>query len=175
MDLLYSLLLFLLGAYSLLVTIRVLLQYFRISPSNPVSQAVINATDPTLRPLRRLTGQVRNIDLSAVLVCIILETLQNVIKVGVDLSCLLAAPVDFLANIAKILIALLIVRIIFSFIPVQSTGWTSLIVEASNVVLRPFRNFPLQIGPIDLTPGLVLLMLFFVNSFLMNIKISLLF
>lgn len=172
MNFLITLLLFVIGIFSLLITIRALMQIMRINALNPVSQAVIKATDPTLRPLRRLVGQVRNVDVAAVIVCLALESVQNGIMYGFGLSAVLASPIDVIDNVVKILIVLMIVRIVFSFIPVQSSGWTSLIVDASNIVLRPFRNFNLQIGPFDLTPGIILILLFFLSTFLGNAKLA---
>lgn len=172
MNFLITLLLFVIGIFSLLITIRALMQFMRVNALNPVAQAVIKATDPTLRPLRRFVGQVRNVDVAAVIVCLALESVQNGIMYGFGLSSVLASPIDVIDNVVKILIVLMIVRIVFSFIPVQSSGWTSLIVDASNIVLRPFRNFNLQIGPFDLTPGIILILLFFLSTFLGNAKLA---
>ena len=152
------------------------MQLLRVNALNPVAQSVIKATDPALKPLRRFVGQFHNLDLAAVFVCLVLESIQNIILYGdgVWLRGILAAPIDVIDNVVKILIVLMIVRIVFSFIPVQSSGWTSLIVDASNVVLRPFRTFNLQIGPFDLTPGIILVLLFFLSTFLANSKAAIL-
>ena len=173
MDLLLSLLVFVVGAYSLLITIRAMLQVMRVSPTNSVAQAISRATDPTLQSLRRKLGSFQRIDIASVVVCLLLEsaiTASNLFfyqpeainsPAGFAMVTLLLGAIGVLSNIGMILIVLLIVRVVFSFIPVQSSSWTSLIIEASNTVLRLFSRFNLQIGPIDLMPGVLLLLLYF--------------
>ena len=190
MSVLLTLVMFVIGAYSLLVTIRVLLQFLRVNPRNPLADSVVRFTDPPTKPLRKLLGQPYRIDLAAVVLCLALETVVRILHpwyaaqirgeeitesiplLNLVLASLVASPFELLSNVVSILIVLLIIRVILSFIPLQSSPMTNLISDASNAMLRPFRNFNLQIGMFDLTPAILLILLWFANSFLQDMNLA---
>ena len=170
MDLFVEIGRFFLAIYSFIVSLRFMLQLMGVNPSNQVVSGIIKVTDPVLKPLRPVVPRFRKVDLAAIVVTLVLEFLHSSFSVGFGMVSLLLSPLELLSNICTILLVLIIIRVIYSFIPIQTNDLTSLVVEASIAVLRPFRRFSLQIGPFDLTPALVLILLFFVMSYITRMK-----
>ena len=59
--------------YMLLVMLRFLLQVVRADFYNPICQFIVKATNPPLRPLRRVIPGVGGIDLASVILLLVLQ------------------------------------------------------------------------------------------------------
>ena len=63
------------GLYLLAVLLRFLLQIAKADFYNPVSQAVVRATDPLVRILRKVIPGYRGIDFSTLILAIVIEAI----------------------------------------------------------------------------------------------------
>ncbi len=81
----------------------------------------------------------------------------------------------FLFNtIFNILYFLLIVRIILSWFAVNPYNEiVQLLYRITDPILAPFRRLPLQMGPIDFSPIVAFLALWFVRNFVVGILLQL--
>jgi YggT family protein len=61
--------------YLLIVLLRFILQLVRADFYNPLSQFIVRATHPLLRPLRRVIPSIGGLDLSSLLLAIIVQLL----------------------------------------------------------------------------------------------------
>ncbi|MBF0414488.1 MAG: YggT family protein [Magnetococcales bacterium] len=70
---------FILGIYTWLILIRVLLSWVNPDPYNPIVQFLIQATEPVLRPFRRLIPSVAGLDLSPVAALLAVQLVQRLL------------------------------------------------------------------------------------------------
>jgi len=61
--------------YLLIVLLRFILQLVRADFYNPLSQFIVRATHPLLRPLRRFIPSVGGLDLSSLVLAVLLQML----------------------------------------------------------------------------------------------------
>ena len=73
------------GLYILIVMLRFVLQVVRADFYNPVSQFIVRATNPVLRPLRRYVPGAGGIDLASVLLMVVLNWFSKVGLSGFEL------------------------------------------------------------------------------------------
>ena len=64
------------GVYTLIILLRFLLQWVRAAEFNPISQFLVRATAPVLRPTRRFIPSAGNIDLAALIVAWLLKSIE---------------------------------------------------------------------------------------------------
>ncbi len=69
----------LLSFYSLLIFIRIIFSWVMVSRSNRVMRLLVNATDPLLRPLRRIVPLVGTFDISPIVAFIVIWLFQSAI------------------------------------------------------------------------------------------------
>ncbi|HHJ80990.1 MAG TPA: YggT family protein, partial [Candidatus Tenderia electrophaga] len=61
------------GLYMLIVLLRLMLQMVRADFHNPLSQFIVKATNPPLKPLRRLIPGIAGIDVASVVLLFLLQ------------------------------------------------------------------------------------------------------
>lgn len=159
----------LLSLYAMVILLRFILQLVRADFYNPLSQFVVKATNPLLRPLRRIVPGLRGIDFAALL----LTYLVALLTVAVLSFIAGAQPtVVALALYAFMKCLLLLIHLYFFTILVQvilswvSPGWSpvSAVLHSLNApLLRPIQKILPTMGGIDLSPLLVIILLQFVS------------
>jgi YggT family protein len=152
--------------YLLCFLLRVLLQAVRADFYNPMSQFIVNATNPLVRPARRLVPVLRGFDLQTFVVLVVLELLVTI---------LLLAMAGFEVRIDQ-LIWLVIFRLIsltlwtyticiFVYVVLSWLAQASyspiamLIGQVIEPVLRPARRLLPVMGGLDLSPLIVLILI----------------
>lgn len=158
----------LIGVFTLLVLLRFVFQWVKADFYNPISQGVVKATTPVLKPFRRIIPGFAGLDIAALVVVILLNMLSIVITI------LLAGKsfVEYLPFIAIIgalkLIASLINiasfcmlgSIILSFVaPMSSHPAAMLLTQVAEPIFAPFRKLMPDMGGIDLSPIFAFLLL----------------
>jgi YggT family protein len=79
-DIVRTLLYYILVAFNVILLARVLLTWFpNIDRNNPIVQFIYNVTEPILRPIRNLLPQTGMIDFSPLIVFLILSVLMRII------------------------------------------------------------------------------------------------
>jgi YggT family protein len=154
------------GLYILVVMLRFLLQLVRADFYNPVSQFIVKATQPALKPLRRVVPGVAGMDLSSVVLMLGLQMLE------LWLILLLLGREAGLAGLLVLAVArlvqLLIYVFMFSIIALVVLSWVQpqsynpvfgLLNSISSPVMRPARRLLPPMGGLDLSPILVFLVL----------------
>ena len=171
--------------YLLLVMLRFILQMLRADFYNPVSQFVLRATAPPLKPLRRIIPGIARQDMSALVLCFLILIAKYYILRGLgvgvtDIANYLApigsvsfvgmaiiALADLLALFINIFLFAVIIQVILSWVnPGNYNPAIGLINSVSNPVMRPIQRFIPPLGGIDLSP-------LFATLFLMVVKMLL--
>ncbi|MEZ5558483.1 MAG: YggT family protein [Pseudomonadales bacterium] len=172
---------FVLQIVSFLFVARFLLQACRVDFYNPISQGVVKATDPLLKPLRLVLPGYRNLDFAAFLMAVVTEV--------VLIMSLTALQGGYSGGIALILakavldILLLIIRIFWwSILIVIIAGWIApgsyhpalgLLQQITEPLLAPARRLLPALGGLDFSPILVFLILGLLERMLPQIFASL--
>jgi YggT family protein len=154
---------FLFGVYILVVMLRFLLQLTRADFYNPVSQFIVKATSPLLNPLRRVIPGVAGIDIAAVVLMWLLQSLELALIViisgmGASLAATLAWALPELINLAiNVFLFAILIQVILSWInPGTYNPALSLINSLTEPVLRPARRLIPPISGLDLSPMVVM-------------------
>jgi YggT family protein len=157
--------------YVMLVLLRFLLQMFRANFYNPVSQFIVRATTPPLKPLRRIIPGFAGQDMAALVLCLILLMIKyllirslgvgaldiaNVVTPIASISIaglVFVAIAEILATFINIFLFAIIIQVILSWVnPGAYNPVTAVVASISNPVMRPIRRFIPAMGGLDLSP-----------------------
>lgn len=161
------------GLYTAVVAIRFLLQWARADFYNPISQFIVKATTPALRPLRQIVPGYGGMDLAALVLVWLLTTVELgllTLLLGLDRSPLLAFGWA-LPGVVELFIDLLLftvfVQVILSWVnPDPNHPIAALLSRLTAPVMRPARRWIKPVGGIDLSPMLVVIGLTLLNMLL---------
>lgn len=148
------------GLYLLAVLLRFLLQIARADFYNPVCQTIVKVTNPALRPLRRIIPGLGGLDVSALLLGLIVQTVAIcliLLLYGVGLPNILLllgwSLTGILALVLNVYFFALIAVIILSWIaPHSHNPLAILIQQLVEPIMRPMRRLIPAIGGLDLSP-----------------------
>lgn len=163
------------GLYLIAVMLRVMLQAVRADFYNPICQFLVRATNPLLKPLRRLVPGLFGIDMAGVVLLLLIQTGLLLV-----LSWITGPPLSFPGVIvlaAAELLRLLVYIYIFSIFIMAMLSWINpdpanpvvpLLWRLTSPVLRPFRQLIPSLGGLDLTPMLAIIALLFLTRLLLD-------
>ena len=146
--------------YLLIVLLRFILQLVRADFYNPISQFIVRATQPILRPLRRVVPGFAGIDFASLVLALIVQlvVMAIIIKLmGYALPAILQLLVWSLVGITalflKIFFFALIISVILSWVAPHSHNPAAVLVyQLCEPVLAPIRRFLPSMGGLDLSP-----------------------
>ncbi len=155
------------GAYILIVMLRLLLQWVRADIHNPVSQFVIRATEPTRAPFKRLLPTIGRLDGACVVLLLILQSAEVLLVSVITGNLVPSTPALALFSLAEILqLALnvflfsILIEVIMSWISPYARNPVLMLVHSINYpLLAPARRRIPPLSGIDLSPIVVLLAL----------------
>ncbi|MEQ9450319.1 MAG: YggT family protein [Pseudomonadales bacterium] len=171
---------FIFGLLALLFWFRFLLQATDADRFNPISQAVVQASDKVCGPLRRILPHIRRIDLAsllmAILTGIIFVALLHTLASPTGISGLAVVPVIFsgliwsIYQLTQFFFFAIIIMVIASFIaPGNYNPALALIQSLLEPIMGPIRRILPPFGPLDLSPMVVLLLIYVLQNLLMSI------
>jgi YggT family protein len=154
----------LLGLYALVIVLRFLLQYVRADFYNPVSQFVVQVTDPAVRPLRRLVPGWGGWDFGSLILAWLVKALELLIVLllkGAGLHLigpLLWALPELVALVINVFLFAVLIQVIMSWInPGGYNPALELVERLTEPLLAPARRLLPPISGLDLSPMLVML------------------
>jgi len=151
----------LIGVYATLVLLRFVFQWVKADFYNPISQGIVKATTPALKPFRRIIPGFAGFDVAALVLVILLNIISLITTV------LLAGkgfidylPIIAIISVLKVLASLiniasfcLIGSIILSFVaPMSMHPMAILINQIAGPIMAPFRKILPDLGTIDISP-----------------------
>lgn len=152
--------------YIFLVLTRFLLQLVRADFYNPISQFVVKATNPPLKPLRKLIPGYAGVDVAALVLAFALVIAKifaiQLISVGSLAVDPLMLLVTALRETGRILLNYLfwsiILRIILSWVaPDPYNPMVRLVAQITEPVMAPARRILPPMGGLDLSPLLIII------------------
>lgn len=157
--------------YIILVVLRFMFQSFRADFYNPVSQFVVKATTPPLKPIRRIVPSIAGQDTASLLLAFMLIALKLflLMALGQEVTSIAGAmaPIAQVSAFGFILIALaeliaaflniflfaIIILVILSWVsPGTYNPVSQLIQTIANPVLMPVKRIIPNMGGLDLSP-----------------------
>ena len=156
------------------VMLRFLLQLARANfRYNPLARALVNITNPVLIPLRRLIPGYRGIDWATVLLMLLLAMLEIGVVLGLGgrapsaPGLLVLATAELLTVAVKLFFFAILLVVIVSWVaPDRYHPATELLAIVTEPLMRPARQLLPPVGGLDLSPILVLVLLYLTERLL---------
>lgn len=152
--------------YILAVMLRFLFQFFRADFYNPISQFLVKATTPVLRPLRRWIPGYSGIDVAALVLMLVLKLMENALIYIVNgyvpgLGGLLIFSVaSLLQLLVYVFIVAILIQAVLSWVaPGTYNPMTSVLRSLCEPLLKPVRRRLPPVGGLDFSPLAVLIFL----------------
>ena len=170
----------LLSIYLMVVIMRFLLQVARADFYNPISQFVVKATNPLVKPLRRFIPGLGGLDLVTLVLALVIQfaaiNLLYLIlahSIPSPISALIWSLIGIAATVVKIYFFSILAAIIFSWIaPGSQHPALGLLYQLNEPVMAPFRKVLPPLGGLDLSPILVFIAINVINILLAHAAIA---
>ena len=156
------------GIYILLVMLRFLLQWFRISfRGDPILRLLLRLTNPPLHLLYNFIPGWKNIDFSAVILMLVLKMIELMLIKWLYaqpfslMGLFLLAFANLLSLMIYIFIFAIIIQVILSWITPHGSynPLSNLIYSLNEPLLRPVRYWLKPVQGLDLSPLVVIVIL----------------
>lgn len=168
-DILITILLIASSFYLTIVLLRFLLQLARADFYNPITQFAVKATNPLLRPLRRIIPGWGGIDGAALVLAVIIQAITFfLILIALNGGIPSFNPLSLLTWSVLNVLDLIVTIYFWSVIAVVVVSWIApgsnhpaiqLVAQITEPVMRPVRNLMPSMGGLDLSPIIVFLIL----------------
>ncbi|MDM8349062.1 YggT family protein [Pseudomonas sp. sp1636] len=146
--------------YLLIVLLRFILQLVRADFYNPLSQFIVRATHPLLKPLRKVIPSFAGLDLASLVLAILVQLVLMALVLllmgyGLDnpLQLLIWSIIGVTALFIKVFFFALIISVILSWVAQGSHNPAAeLINQICEPLLAPIRRILPSLGGLDLSP-----------------------
>lgn len=154
------------GLYILIVMLRFLLQWARADFYNPVSQFIVKATQPPLKPLRKIIPGIGGLDMAALIFMLVLKFVELWLVTGLlgmspqvgGLAMLSIA--ELLGLLINVFIFSILIQVIISWVnPGMHNPVMGLLHSLTEPLLAPARRVIPPISGLDLSPIIVIVCL----------------
>ncbi|MEE1921726.1 YggT family protein [Pseudomonas sp. 148P] len=162
--------------YLLVIMLRFILQLVRADFYNPLSQFAVRATQPLLKPMRRIIPSLFGLDMSSLLLAVIVQMLlMGVILMllygtfGNPVQLLIWSLIGVTALFLNIFFYALIISVILSWVaPRSHNPGAELINQICDPFLAPFRRILPNLGGLDISPILAFMALKLIDMLVIN-------
>ncbi|MBA5980919.1 YggT family protein [Pseudomonas koreensis] len=162
--------------YLLIVLLRFVLQLVRANFYNPLCQFVVKATQPLLKPLRRIIPSLFGLDMSSLVLAILVQLALMALTLlltygttGNPLQLFIWSIIGVTALFLKIFFFALIISVILSWVaPGSHNPGAELVNQICEPALAPFRRILPNLGGLDLSPIFAFLALKLIDMLVIN-------
>ena len=162
--------------YLLIVLLRFVLQLVRANFYNPLCQFIVKATQPLLKPLRRIIPSVFGLDMSSLVLAILVQLALMALTLlltygttGNPLQLLIWSLIGVTALFLKIFFFALIISVILSWVaPGSHNPGAELVNQICEPALAPFRRLLPNLGGLDISPILAFMVLKLLDMLVIN-------
>ncbi|BAP15576.1 membrane protein [Alcanivorax sp. 97CO-5] len=158
---------FVFSAYIFIVLTRFVLQLARADFYNPISQFVLKATNPLLKPLRRIIPGYGGLDVASLVLVIVLIMLKAVLILSIQVGgfpsgiggqLVIYTLQELVSLILNYVFWAVLIRVILSWVaPDPYNPMVRVIVQVTEPIMAPVRKMLPPMGGFDLSPLIVLL------------------
>ncbi|MEO4012223.1 YggT family protein [Pseudomonas rossensis] len=162
--------------YLLIVLLRFVLQLVRANFYNPLCQFAVKATQPLLKPLRRIIPSMFGLDMSSLVLAILVQLALMALTllltygtIGSPLQLLIWSLIGVTALFLKIFFFALIISVILSWVaPGSHNPGAELVNQICEPALAPFRKIIPNLGGLDISPILAFMVLKLIDMLVIN-------
>ncbi|MBC3373459.1 YggT family protein [Pseudomonas sp. SWRI92] len=162
--------------YLLIVLMRFVLQLVRANFYNPLCQFIVKATQPLLKPLRRIIPSLFGLDMSSLVLAILIQLALMALTLlltygttGNPLQLLIWSLIGVTALFLKIFFFALIISVILSWVaPSSHNPGAELVNQICEPALAPFRRIVPNLGGLDISPILAFMVLKLIDMLVIN-------
>ena len=152
--------------YLMIILMRFILQMSRADFYNPVSQFIVKATQPALRPLRRIIPGLAGVDMASLLLMFVLQWTELWLIFAVKgfspafAAIAMLSVAELLQLTIYVFLFSIIVQVVLSWVNPQAYNpVTVLIFNLNEPLLRPARRLLPPFSGLDLSPLVVIILL----------------
>jgi YggT family protein len=153
--------------YLLIVLLRFILQLVRADFYNPLSQFIVRATHPLLKPLRKIIPSIAGLDLASLVLAILVQLVLMALTLmllgyGLEnpVQLLIWSIIGVTALFLKVFFFALIISVILSWVAQGSHNPTAMLInQICEPLLAPIRRILPSMGGLDLSPIVAFLIL----------------
>ncbi|CAG0909933.1 unnamed protein product [Cyprideis torosa] len=156
-----------------LIMVRMLLGIARADFYNPISQFLVTATNPLVKPLRSIIPSIGRIDTAAIVLMLVLTVLQYFLLTGLagnSVNVVTLIPIAIIKLIELLLnvyIFALIIQAVISWVNpgahTMQNPMASLLNSLTAPIVNPVRRVLPPVGMVDLSPMVVIIGLYVVK------------
>ena len=162
--------------YLLIVLLRFVLQLVRANFYNPLCQFAVKATQPLLKPLRRIIPSLFGLDMSSLVLAILVQLALMALTLlltygttGNPLQLFIWSIIGVTALFLKIFFFALIISVILSWVaPGSHNPGAELVNQICEPALAPFRRLLPNLGGLDISPILAFMVLKLLDMLVIN-------
>ena len=158
--------------YLLIVLLRFILQLVRANFYNPICQFTVKATQPLLKPLRRVIPSMFGLDMSSLVLAVLVQMVIFAVVLMLSyipftvLGLFLWAIIGVLKLFLNVFFYAMIISVILSWVAPGSTSpGAELVNQITEPALAPFRRFLPSMGGLDISPILAFMVIQLFQSF----------
>ena len=158
--------------YLLIVLLRFILQLVRANFYNPICQFTVKATQPLLKPLRRVIPSMFGLDMSSLVLAILVQMVIFAVVLMLSyipftvLGLFLWAIIGVFKLFLNVFFYAMIISVILSWVAPGSTSpGAELVNQITEPALAPFRRFLPSMGGLDISPILAFMVIQLFQSF----------
>ena len=164
---------FIFNIYLMVVLLRLWLQFARADFYNPFSQFVVKATQPIVAPMRRILPSIGRLDTATLVLALLVAGLKivtlNLVLGSAGLNILSVVIFSFVIVIKEVLtlvMYVLILRAIMSWVSQGTNPMELVLGQLTEPMLAPIRKRMPDIGGLDLSVMVVIVLLLFIQKLL---------
>ena len=152
--------------YTMVLLLRVWMQWARCDFYNPFSQFVVKITQPIVGPLRRIIPPMGPLDSSSLLLAFILCFIKAIVLfmvVTFQPIIWISAVLILLKTIGLLIFWVLLLMAIMSWVSQGRSPVEFVLMQLAEPLLRPIRRLLPSMGGIDFSPMVLVLLLYVIN------------
>lgn len=171
MNTLSTLLSLLIQAYTMVLLLRIWMQWARCDFYNPFSQFIVKITQPLVGPLRRILPSMGPIDSASLLIALVLCAVKVFLNPYVTMNgafIALAAVLIILKTVGSLIFWVLLAMAIMSWVSQGRSPVEYVLLQLTEPLLRPIRRLLPSMGGIDFSPMILVLLMYVINMGVME-------
>lgn len=167
----------LINVYCFVLILRAWFQFCRVDFYNPLSQTLVKLTNPLLEPLQKLVPTVKNLNLAAIAVTVILGVIKYPLLNKLGATLVVADPLNYLfigllhtaRTFGEAALYVIFIEAIMSWFNRAQNPLQYTLYQLTQPLLNPIRRILPNTGMIDFAPMILAFALFYGNRVLYDI------
>ncbi|MDA3135084.1 MULTISPECIES: YggT family protein [Enterobacteriaceae] len=158
--------------YTMVMLLRIWMQWARCDFYNPLAQFVVKATQPIVGPLRRILPSMGPIDTASLVMAFVLSLIKSMVLFMVitfQPIIWIAALLILLKTIGLLVFWVLLVMALMSWISRGRSPVEYVLMQLTEPLLSPIRRMLPAMGGIDFSPMVLVLLLYVLNMGMMEL------